>query len=632
MRPARTNLVGTADNLQLLLIDWTATLAEGDFGYQRVAGNINPRLSLPTSDVNRNPSCVAALSSTNVIIPCATKKSAIGASIDLVSLDWAATTMSQAAVLGDDVALSGSPPSFYDGAHVSEIGFFQKPTILSNTINAGLPGPDSTTGNYNYVAIFEQMDDRGQWHQSDISLPFLPNPQPVSHAVVLVCSTLGATNRMVYTGTPADTPQSIRVVFYRTTAGGTIYYRVPGSETANAPSAQSITFTDAITDDFLLAHGIPLYTQPGIPNVAQAKVTPPCFTAMFTHGNRLIGLNAKSVWFSGEYVLGDGFWFADAFQFAVEGGDGDLVAGASMDGAMVLFKRNAIAFVDGSGPPDNGAGGDFSPPQFIAADVGCIEPRSVVLTPAGVMFQSLRGIEMLSRGRSLSTYFGSHAEATLAANPVVTSAVLDEAKATVKFTCMPSESATTGVEIVWDYVHNIWLTDTADSGTAVRSAIMAGHQPGTVPVYTWLAAAAGDIYQESTSLYTDAGGYVSGSITSPWVKMSGLQGYGRTCGVSLLLESRTACDILVTIRQDYRSDVVQTRLFTAAEIATLGTPTELYVTFKTQKCSSFQVTLEDATPTGGPSVGTGQGPAWIGMRIEYQQKQGTNRTTRLAGA
>ncbi len=114
--------------------------------------------------------------------------------------------------------------------------------------------------------------------------------------------------------------------------------------------------------------------------------------------------------------------------------------------------------------------------------------------------------------------------------------------------------------------------------------------------------------------------------------MSGLQGYGRTCGIALLMESKTPCDVLVTIRLDYQSAVVQTRRFTAAEIATLGTPPEMYVTFKVQKCSSFQVTLNDLSPTGGPAVGTGQGPKWVGLRVEYQQKKGTPPTSRATGA
>ncbi len=640
MRPVAQVSADIPDNHQLLLIDMTATMtdsaANSDLGYMRVAGNIHPRLTEPTGfgiGANRNPSSVITVSSTSTVIPTVTKKNNVGGSMDLVHLNWAATTMNKTAVLGEDVALSGSPPSVYDGVRVNEIGFFQAPRIVSSSFS-GVDGPD---GVYKYAVIFEQTDNKSQWHQSNVSLPFDVDTGPGPQGVEIVCRTLQCSNRAEYNNVfnSGSSAQWVRAHLYRTVADGNEYFSTGITALVN-PSNTSVTFAlDTLSDAVMVEGAFPMYTQPGTPNVAQPKVTPPCFTDSFTHGNRLIGLNDSSVWFSGEYVLGDGYWFADAFQFEVTGGEGDLTAGASMDGAMVLFKRNAIAFVDGSGPPDNGAGGDFSPPQFITADVGCIEPRSIVLTPAGLMFQSLRGIEMLSRGRSLLPYFGAHVKNTLAANPVITSACLDEAKGCVVLTCLPSESASTGVEIVWDYIHNIWLTDTVSAGIAIKSATMSntlsGHVAGTLPVRTWLNYL-GVTSQETPADYSDTTGYVAGTITTPWIKMSGLQGYGRTCGMALLLENTTPSDILVSIRLDYKSAVVQTRLFTAAEIATITDPSDLYVTFKVQKCSAFQATLTDATPTGGPAVGTGQGPKWVGLRIEYQQKKGTKPTSRATGA
>ncbi len=622
-----------ADDAQLLVIDATATMADvftsgTNASYLRVAANPNPRLSYQTSIQNRIPPTVAVLSSTKAILTSSTKQNAIGSSMDLITMDWAATNLCQPAILGDLVALAGSPPSFYDGVRTSEIGFFQSPRIVSRSFS-GIVGPGP--GEVKYVCVYEQMDNNGQWHQSSPGRPFSVTTGGAGEGVFLVVTTLTASNRAEY-GTPVSTPQYVRIVPYRTQVGGNEYYRVPGCEVTNEPNVPTITLPlDTHLDTAL---GAPLYTQPGTANVSQFKASPPPLTCLIAHGDRLVGCTGKTVWFSGQYVQGEAPWFADLFQFNV-GTSGDITALASLDGALIVFKRDQIAFVDGSGPPDNGAGGDYSPPQFIAADVGCIEPRSVVVTPAGVMFQSLRGIEMLSRGRSLATYFGSHVEATLAANPIITSAVLDEQKSVVVFTCVPYEGATnSGKEIVWDYVHNIWVQEDLDGGALnIQSSIMWGRNVSTVPVRTVLQAGSSTVLQASTSDFTDFGNYVGTDLVLPWVKMSGLQGYGRTCGVGILFESKTPCDILVTIRLDYRSDIVQTRLFTADEIADIGDPKELWVTFKTQKCESFQIEMQDMTPTGGPAVGTGQGPVYVGkLRVEYQPKSGTNRTSRLKGA
>ncbi len=648
---------GYPDPNQVLLIDVTQTLTDQlsyvdpngtphNYGYLRVAGNPLPRISygehtrftvVLSTATHILPSEVASISSTKVVVPIASIRS-IGsgvASIELVTLDWGNTNQSQPGVLGEALALGGSPPSCYDGTSTSEIGFFQRPVLGSVSISSsGSIG----AGDYKWVSLYEWVDSRGQVHQSNISdASAITTVGAGGKKATIPVQPLTSTNRSGFyyinngVAIYAVPVNGVRHALFRTLADGNIFLRVPLAidQTYNDPSVVSQSLVDDFVDSRL---GAPLYTQPGLPNVAQVKVTPPPFSCQVVHGNRLFGACGRTVWFSFQSVYGEGYSFADAFQFDVEEG-GSITALASLDGALVVFKRDRIAFVDGQGPPDNGAGGDFSQPQFIAADVGCIEPRSICVTPAGVMFQSLRGIEMLSRGRSLATYFGSRVEATLAANPVITSAVLDEAKGTVTFTCLPTETSSTGVEIIWDYVHNLWVHDTrsslAASGIGIKSAIMWGNQPGTVPVRTCLSAA-GAVYQEATADYRDSGTvFVPYDLTSPWIKMGGLQGYGRTSGFGILFEQKTPCDLLVSIRVDYRSTVVQTRLFTAQEIAdeiAAGrNPIELWVTMKVQKCTAFQVELSDATPTGGPAVGTGQGAVLIGLRIEYQQKKDRNR-------
>ncbi len=641
MRPV-DRVTGAAGG-DLFLVDLTQSMADktpgATRGYTRTVGHIAPRLcyaptgmdagSSPTVGRNTTGTNVVQVSSTQVLIPSSVVKNTTSSSLDTVTLDWGATNVAQPSILGENLAMGGSPPSFYDGERSSEIGFFQRPekVAFGSFSGAGI------TGTFKYVAVYEQVDNRGNWHISNISDPSA-DVVAANQGVIMSATTLQFTNRGDAQSAAARSgTNAIRIVLYRTQDGGTVFYRVV------APSVQCIlindpdTYTQSFPVDTLpdASLGAPLYSQPGIPNVALVRVTPPCLYPMIVHGDRLVGANGNTVWFSGQTVYGEGYWFADNFQFPVETG-GDITALASLDGSLVVFKRDRIAFVDGSGPPDNGAGGDFSPPQFIAADVGCIEPRSVCVTPAGVMFQSLRGIEMLSRGRSLATYFGSRVEDTLATYPVITSAVLDEARGTVTFTCQP-ELSNSGVEIIWDYVHNIWVHDIrsrlASPGVGIDSAIMWGNQAGTVPIRTCLSAY-GDVYQETPTAYFDSDTvWVATDLVSPWIKMGGLQGYGRTNGFALLFQQRTPCDILISVRVDYRSTVVQTRLFTAAEIAAEiaagRNPIELWVTMKVQKCTAFQVEIQDATPTGGPAAGTGQGPVLIGLRIEYQQKQDRNR-------
>lgn len=614
-----------ADPYQTFIADMTQTLVDGTsgFSYYRVAGNVIPRTAKSGMGAATNilPCSVASISTTKVLMPVPALQNATSSSLNLVTMDSAGTNIWQSSVLGESMAIGGGPPSHYDGYRVAEIGFVQRPEVVSSVVAGAGTIP---IGTYKYRAVYEQIDAKGQWHQSNVS---------DAHSVVLAGAsyvtptvrTLSVSNRANYNATLANLLNPVRIVLYRTYAGGSTYFRVMNSEVPNNPGAATqAMLRDEAVDTAL---GAPLYAQVEIPNAALVNVSPPPFSTMIAHSDRLFGAYGKTVWYTKQLTFGEGYAFCDNFQFDVETG-GVITALASMDGALVVFKRDRIAFVDGSGPPDNGAGGDFSPPNFISADVGCIQPRSVVETPQGIMFQSLRGIEMLTRGRSLANYFGSRVEATLAANPVITSAVLDEAKGTVTFSCLPSEDSETGVFVTWDYVHNIWLPDLMIQSAGAKSSMMWGQRAGTVPARAWLRNTGGNLFVESTASYLDGGQYISGKIITPWLKMDGVEGYGRTMGCALLLESATACDVVVRLRLDYRSTVVQTRTFTAAEIAALRTPTELWMTFMTQKCSAFQLEMYDVTPSSG-SVGTGQGPIWVGMRVEYKTKSGMNKASGL---
>lgn len=615
------------------IADLTATFApdSGSPAYVRVIANPFPRLAQSMSIWLNLGLCSphVVLSGNEARFLSAKERNTEAASLELVSLDWSASNVAQPALLGDSLALSGGLPSYYDGSRCAEMGFLARPYILSNTVSGS--GTDALA--YQYVAVYEHIDAKGQWHQSDISNPFVCSPQPtLGQTVHVVVTNLPASNRSERSATFDYTPDQIRIVLYRTTgtAGdkGTVFFRVPGSETINDPFNATSTISDSVPDSTLVpaSGGIVLYTQPEVPNSAQPKVNPPPLTNLVQHANRLVGSTGNNVYFSGQHVDGEGPWFADLFQFPVGDAD-DITALASLDGALVVFKRDKIAYVDGDGPPDNGTGGDFSQPQFIAADVGCIEPRSLVILPAGAMFQSLRGIELLTRGRSLANYFGSPVEESLVSNPVITSATLDEIQSTVTFTCQPSEDATTGVQLIWDYVHQFWTKKTVEGNAAIKSVIMQGQDATTIPVKTWLRYD-GAIFQEGN--YLDNVTYVSSSVQMPWIKMAGLQGYGRTTGFVLLFDQKTPCDIRIDVEQDYRIGPTQTRLFVASEIAALRDPKQIYVTVVTQKCESVRFTITDLPPSD-LAPGTGQGAIFIGARVEYQQKQRYNRQPKKAG-
>ncbi len=617
----------------LILVDLTQSMADRfggiNQGYLRVAGSIAPRLNFPIVGNDTTPgfypvaypTSVMVVSSTKAVMCTATLRSASSASLDMVTLDWGATTVAQPCALNQSLILGGSPPSFYDGVRCAELGFMSRPVITA-TAFSGI-GTSPATG-YKYIVVYEQIDARGQWHQSNVSDPSNVI-KPVNQGVVVTATSLQCTNRVNVNNTGLPGPDIVRLALYRTKDAGTVYFRVSSdfggihATVMNNPSAGTVAFpVESLADANL---GAPMYTQPGISGVAQVKVAPPSFSAIIAHNDRLVGCNGKVVWFSGQSVDGEGAWFADLFQFPVVGG-GDVTALASMDGSLIIFKRNAIFYVDGLGPPDNGIGSDFSTPQPIATDVGCIDQRSVVVTPNGVMFQSLRGLEILTRGRQVAEYAGRPVEAELAAFPVVTSAVLHEASGHVLF-ALTTANGSSGTNVEWDSVHHLWTThNRIATGVINKSATMVGNNAGTVPVYTWMNAA-GVVYQEVTSSYLDAGQYISGTLETPWIHLAGLNGFQRVRKVLVQFAANTPSDVTLSFAFDYSASYTETATFTAATIAGWSFP-QFVVEVGRQKCQAIRIKIVDTTPTG-LAIGTGQGPTIIGLTLAIAVKPTTAR-------
>ena len=83
---------------------------------------------------------------------------------------------------------------------------------------------------------------------------------------------------------------------------------------------------------------------------------------------------------------------------------------AAVGNSLAVFRERQIYVIAGAGPDNTGAGGTFQEPEVISDEIGCVEPRSIVRIPAGVMFQSAKGIYLLASNYSLA-YVGADVEA-----------------------------------------------------------------------------------------------------------------------------------------------------------------------------------------------------------------------------
>lgn len=558
---------------------------------------------------------IAQVSTTKFTVVTPIKKNAVAYALDAFDLDFTALNRWQPAELGDVVNMSGGVATYYDGAKVAEQNFISTPFLNGYDVSGA---GSLAVGTYGFICIFEQVDAAGNVHWSAPSPAKSIAIAASKQAVLTFCGTQLTARQNVNSQNP------VTMVLYMTQQNGSIYYRVQSLEQSNSGGVAVFTVSVQPTGAEQQC-----YTQPGTVGTYLPRQAPPGLSCLIQHGDGLVGVapDGFTLYFSSEHVSGEGFWWSPALFAIVEDTSG-VVALASFDGHLYAFTKAAIWCIDGQGFASNGNGG-FAPPYKLASDVGCSEPRSVVVCPQGVLFRSEYGIMLLNRAGEAS-YMGQAVQDTLAAAQIITSATLDRSRHLVIFSCFPSETPGTGGVapgkfITWDYTDGQWatwlVTDAFGTTNAAQSAWI-GLTASGAPQYMY-STPNGTMYQTAAT-WLDAGAWVTMQAETAWIKMGGLQGFQRIWRLLLSFIANTPSDLLIEFAFDDGAYGSESATFTAPTIAAMS-PTEAWHHFKHQKCRKFKIRLTDATPTTLP-VGTGQGATWLGLRALYGVKSKTPMT------
>ena len=527
----------------------------------------------------------------------------------------------------DGIHLPGATPFVFDGQWMVEDGWCVAPEIAVTTVNDADP---QLIGQFNYTAIFERTDANGNvWWSAPSTVVTIggdDNPIPPGEHPYISAQAYDACNLL---NCPNGT---YRVVLYRTTNKGTVFYRVGAIEAA--PGAiRLVFFSDFMTDEILKSQQ-QLYTQPGTLGTSQPRQAPPFFSCETVHMDRVFGANGKTIFYSAVAVEGEGTWFSDAFQFIVERGGG-ITGLCSQDGHLYVFKEDSIFYVDGQGPPENGGNGtEFSSPIELPAEVGCINARSIVRTQDGVMFQSTRGIEVLTRAQSVE-WIGEPVRDKVSSNPVITSAVLDEETCRAIFTMAPSESdagPTPGILLIYNLNTRTWSTSEVVLGETSQAyacgAIVPNYDDNNRPIYAFVASDGFVLNETRDSFYdvdlSNVKTFVPMTVETPNVKMAGLQGFQRIWRVQLEGVRESPHDLSISIATDYEVGYPQSRTWVWDEIETFKKE-QIEVHVKQQKSRALRIKIQDSPPTGGELEGDGKTITLFGLALTWGQKMGTDK-------
>lgn len=498
---------------------------------------------------------------------------------------------------------------YYDGATVTEHGFSMFPEGLLNPSNATTGGA-LTDGNRGYKAIYKWTDNNGRDHRSAPTLLELD--------VILAGGTSTQTSTIrVPTLRVTDKVNAV-IELYRTENAGTTYYKVTNdlSPVLNNKTVDFVDIVDTLSDVSLISKES-LYTTG---DVLENVPAPAAFQVCTYNGDRLVvvGENGTRTFFSKEINEEGPVEFTDAIYRDISPTGGPITAIINMASKLVIFQEDATFFVQGEGPLNTGVQDSLTKPEVVAADIGCVSPNSVVLTPAALLFKSRKGIWSLS-GNLAMAYTGDRVEA-YNGDTVTAASIVGELNQ-VRFIMSENRA------LVYNYNLNLWATFENHGG---QSSIVIGND-------YWYLREDGAIYQENRATFSDASAPIKLRIETGWLSPAELQGYARVYRALILATWKSTHKLRMRLAYDFIDAYIDETMINPAEFVDAplygadspygsGTPYggngalyEERVDFAQQKCTALKFLIEDVQ--GAPS----EGLTISGITFEVGIKQGIQK-------
>lgn len=516
--------------------------------------------------------------------------------------------------IGSNLNISGGFIAAYDGFAPVEQGFFVWPDSVEVTSATG--SGDVADGTYFYQATYEWADNQGNQFRSAPSVP------------VTIVTTGGPSTNTINVPTLRLTyklANPVKIVLYRWSQAQQVYYQVTSIDVPvlNDPTIDSIAIVDDQSDADILGNNI-IYTTGGV----LEDISPPSSDLMTLFNNRLWMVDSEDrnlLWFSKQVIEATPVEMSDLLTMfiapttASEGSTGPITAIAPMDDKLIIYKTNALGYINGIGPDNTGANSNYSDFTLINSVVGCTNQNSIVFTPAGLMFQSNKGIWLL--GRDLSTqYIGAPVE-EFTQDALVESAINVPSTNQVRFT-MDS-----GITIMYDYYYGQW--GTFKNIPAISSTVYQG-------LHTYVDTL-GRVFQESPGSYLDNTSPVLMSFTTSWMNLAGVQGYERFYSMYMLGNYITPFKLNVKLAYDYNESIRQSTVVTPlTPVAAWGGDAvwgssspfgghskvfEARIFPTIQKCESFQISMQEIyDPSYG--IAAGEGLTLSGLNLVVGMKKG----------
>lgn len=512
--------------------------------------------------------------------------------VNLATLAFNASTLS-ISELGKNLNLSGGMLMSYDGNTINEQDFNLFPDSIEATWSTtggniqAQPDGATNTNAYFYQVIYQWTDAQGNIFNSAPSIPISVTTTGTGTTGSITIH--GPNMRLTY-------KTGVKIIIFRWSVHQQNYYQVTSipAPLLNSTTTDSFTFVDTLADSAIIGNSL-IYTTGGvIPDFGG-----PASTAITIFDTRLWLIDAEDqnlLWYSKQVIEGTPVEMSDLFTLFIapnagaSTNTGPMHCLAPMDDKLIIFKANAIYYINGTGPDNTGANNQFSQPIFITSTVGSVNQNSIVLMDNGLMFQSDKGIWLLGRNLA-TTYIGAPVEAFNSAT--VNSAVVVPGTTQVRFTL------STGITLMYDYFYGQWGTFVGVP--AVSSTIYNN-------LHTYINSIGG-VAQETPGIYLDNGNPVLMQFTTGWINPAGLQGYLGASEFYFLGEYFSPHKVVTEIAYDYNSAPQQLTVITPTNASPaygqpspfgqgtpFGGPTSVEqwrVHLTKHRCEAFQISVQE---------------------------------------
>jgi len=518
--------------------------------------------------------------------------------------------------LNNNLFISGGLLQIYDGQQVVEQGFNLYPEDAYAAGSAS--GGSMSNGTYGVVAVYTWTDNQGNRHQS------APSP-----TTTITLSGGGSSQKITFTVPTLHltTKSDVIIDVYRTEDAQSTFYKCTSvaSPISNDTTVDSVDVVLTAADASIISNEI-LYTSGGVLDNTSA----PACDLVISHTNRvwIAGLDdGNRLQYSKIVRKGEGVAFNEDLSISLDPIGGDIVQLASMDGNLIILKRDNIYVLAGDGPSDTGAQASFTEPQLVSTDVGCVDSNSVVLGPKGLIFKSSKGIYQLDTSLGVE-YIGAPVE-DYNQYSITTSQLIDDLNE-IRFGCSD------GTVLVYNYFFNQWSTFKGQN--QLDSITWQGD---------YLYVSSDDsVYIENRESFKDNGAFVESIIKTGWIRVGDIQDFQRVKRVSLIGNWKSKHSLQVRIYTDYRPEITDERIFTVDDILSInedyyGSGTfsnedsvyggeddgiyQFQIGLSKQKCMAIQVEVVDLFDNSDTDENTGEGFVLNSVSLLIGKKQGLNK-------